>query len=239
MAVSYGYVECPVLVLKPSPMSWFCPVWQNQGQVTEWHVQVHADSNLSVPRGLFSILYAVFSFCPASRTLSASSGKLWMSQWFSVSSQMHPLLFLTWLCVQEVETSSFAPLHPADVRERLGDLSPLPLGQVMVFPVAVLSGTAETLVKWLCSMATALTGFPPNCFLPSALNLGLEKPPMLLPLKVHALLLSPVHTLYKLFSVNPLEGPENSCQAREYTWGRFCSLRNGDKTVYLVLVRVK
>ena len=69
MAVSYGFVECPVLVLKPSPMSWFCPVWQNQGQVTERHVQVHADSNLSVPRGLFSILYAVFSFCPASRIL--------------------------------------------------------------------------------------------------------------------------------------------------------------------------
>lgn len=225
MAVSYGYVECPVLVLKPSPMSWFCPVWQNQGQVTEWHIQVHADSNLSVPA------------LPAELSLQAQESYGWASD--SVSSQMHPLLFLTWLCVQEVETSSFAPLHPADVRERLGDLSPLPLGQVMVFPVAVLSGTAETLVKWLCSMATALTGFPPNCFLPSALNLGLEKPPMLLPLKVHALLLSPVHTLYKLFSVNPLEGPENSCQAREYTWGRFCSLRNGDKTIYLVLVRVK
>lgn len=175
MAVSYGYVECPVLVLKPSPMSWFCPVWQNQGQVTEWHIQVHADSNLSVPRGLFSILYAVFSFCPASRTLSASSGKLWMSQWFSVSSQMHPLLFLTWLCVQEVETSSFAPLHPADVRERLGDLSPLPLGQVMVFPVAVLSGTAETLVKWLCSHGHSPYWVPTKLLPPICSESGVRK----------------------------------------------------------------
>lgn len=98
MAVSYGYVECPVLVLKPSPMSWFCPVWQNQGQVTEWHIQVHADSNLSVPRGLFSILYAVFSFCPASRTLSASSGKLWMSQWFCVLSDASSALPYLALC---------------------------------------------------------------------------------------------------------------------------------------------
>ena len=155
----------------------------------------------------------MFFFCPASRTLSASSGKLWMSQLLSVSPQMHPLLFLAWLCVQEVETSSFAPLHPADARKRLGDLSPLSLGQVMVFLVAVLSGMAVTLVKWPRSHGT---GFPPNCSLPSALNLGLAKPPMFLRLKVHALLLSPVQTLYKLFSVNPLEGPGNSCQAMEY-----------------------
>lgn len=88
---------------------------------------------------------------------------------------MHPLLFLTWLCVQEVETSSFAPLHPADVRERLGDLSPLPLGQVMVFPVAVLSGTAETLVKWLCSHGHSPYWVPTKLLPPICSESGVRK----------------------------------------------------------------
>lgn len=88
---------------------------------------------------------------------------------------MHPLLFLTWLCVQEVETSSFAPLHPADARERLRDLSPLPLGQVMVFPVAVLSGMAETLVKCRCSHGHSPYWVPTKLLPPICSESGVRK----------------------------------------------------------------
>ena len=98
-----------------------------------------------------------------------------MSQLLSVSPQMHPLLFLAWLCVQEVETSSFAPLHPADARGRLGDLSPPPLSQAMVFPVAVLSGMAMTLVKWPQSHGHSPHWFPTKLFPPICSESGVSK----------------------------------------------------------------
>lgn len=53
---------------------------------------------------------------------------------FSVSPQMHPLLFLALLCVQEAGTTSFAP----SIQSVPEEVCHLPSGQVMVFPVAVL-----------------------------------------------------------------------------------------------------
>ena len=57
---------------------------------------------------------------------------------FSVSPEMHPLLFLALLCVQEAGTTSFAPSIQPMPEEGWGIILHLPSRQVMVFPVAVL-----------------------------------------------------------------------------------------------------
>lgn len=185
------------------------------------------DVACSRPHRLWSLCALGSLFCSGmlyslsalpTETTSVSSGKSCDVLVISVSPQMHPLLFLALLCVQEAGTTSFAPSIQSVPEEVWGIYPPFAFRSGHGFP----SGCApqEWLWPWsssLVPMAAALARFLLHCSLLSALSLGVAKfPPVAAPGDPWLCSFIPSTLLYKVFSVNPLQGAGGSCQARGY-----------------------